>query len=104
MHVVIILLFSKRVSETGLVAVREQFKYSQIKNNSAFFGFWPLPRMSDVRYIYNYEKRNKAVAKLQSLCFLFNARKSFIRMKRTHILKKGIVLIQARWRGLQVRK
>eukprot|EP00814_Leptocylindrus_danicus_P016366 CAMPEP_0116029460 /NCGR_PEP_ID=MMETSP0321-20121206/16155_1 /TAXON_ID=163516 /ORGANISM="Leptocylindrus danicus var. danicus, Strain B650" /LENGTH=622 /DNA_ID=CAMNT_0003503845 /DNA_START=136 /DNA_END=2002 /DNA_ORIENTATION=+ len=86
-----------QITKTGLVAVRDYFKYSQIKKNNSFFGLWPLSRSSEREFMTEHKKRRNAIEKIQSMCRLRNDRKRVTSMIEKRELHRGVKQLQAVW-------
>jgi len=93
-----------QITKTGLVAVRDYFKYSQIKKNNSFFGLWPLSRSSEREFMTEHKKRRNAIEKIQSMCRLRNDRKRVTSMIEKRELHRGVKQLQAVWRGSKARR
>ena len=91
------------VTTTSLKAIRDQARYSTIKTNNSYFGFWPLSRTRDRKVINDYGLRSRHATTIQSM---FRARKDaqIVQCARENYSRKKVsTLLSAIWRGHQAR-
>lgn len=88
-----------RISLSGARAIREHFRYSTLKSNDTFFGFFALPRSGDRKIIFKYRKTFESAVTIQATV---RARKDKDIVKRArdkfHMLTTA-TKIAALWRG-----
>ena len=91
------------VAPPTLKAIRDQFRYSTMKNNNSFLGFWPLSRIRDRKIINDYGLKSKHAATIQAMYRAWKDSQNVQRAREDHSRKKVATLLSALWRGRQGR-
>ena len=93
-----------KCSFAALKAVRDRFKYSDLRRNDSYFGLWPHSRASDRMVINDYGLLFRSATKIQSVYRAKKDRKrTFVKMEQ-HCKVKAAKMLQARWRGRKDRE
>ena len=95
---------SCRITLSSAKAIKERFKYSSLKVNNSFFGFWPLSRVEDRTLINHHYNTAKSAIKIQSIFRSMKGRQYAKQKRARHKITKKSTLIAALWRGRVARK
>jgi len=97
--IVTLSLKGTRCTRGSLNALKDRYKYSEMKWNDSFFGMWPLSRATDRMVIDNYGLVYRSATKLQSVYRAKKDRQYAWVKKEEFCREKAARLCQARWRG-----
>ena len=92
------------VTAAALKGIRDRFRYSQLKNNAGFHGFWPLSRTDDRKVMNIYHERARSAAIIQARVRARRERDTLLLAKRDFYKKRAAVLVGARLRGGRARR
>jgi len=92
------------VEPTTLKAIRDQFRYSTMRKNNAYFGFWPASRPHDRRNINEYGLQSKHATIIQAKYRAYKDSQIVQRAREKYCRKKVATLLSALWRGRQARR
>ncbi len=84
--------------------MRERFRYSSLKVNDAFFGFWPLSRTDDRVAMDLFSTTAESATKIQATLRGLKERTKMAKMKEIYFATKKATMIAAIWRGRAARK
>ena len=93
-----------RCSHSALKAVRDRYKFSELRRNDTFFGLWPLSRATERIVINDYGTLLRACTKIQSLYRARKDRQRTMVKKEAYCKAKAALKLQARWRGRKDRE
>ncbi|GMH88698.1 hypothetical protein TrVE_jg986 [Triparma verrucosa] len=93
-----------RCSNAALKAVKDRYRYSDMRNNESFFGLWPHSRATDRMVINDYGLLYRSATKIQSLYRARKDRQKTGVKKVQHCRTKATLLCQKRWRGRKGRE
>ena len=54
------------ITKPGTKAVRDKFPYSEMIYNDNFCGYWPIPRIEDIKLLNHYYTMRKGIVAMQS--------------------------------------
>jgi len=92
------------VEPTTLKAIRDQFRYSTMRKNNAYFGFWPASRPHARRNINEYGLRSKYATTIQAKFRAYKDSQIVQSARERYCRKKVATLLAALWRGRQARR
>lgn len=92
------------VEPTTLKAIRDQFRYSTMRRNKAYFGFWPASRPHDRKNINEYGLRSKQATIIQAKYRAYKDAQIVQKAREEYCRKKVATLLAALWRGRQARR
>ena len=92
------------VETTTLKAIRDQFRYSTMRKNNAYFGFWPTSRPHDRKNINEYGLRSKQATTIQAKFRACKDAHIVQKAREEYCRKKVATLLAALWRGRQARR
>ena len=92
------------VEPTTLKAIRDQFRYSTMRKNYAYVGFWPTSRPHDRKNINEYGLRSKQATTIQAKFRAYKDAQIVQKAREEYCRKKVATLLAALWRGRQARR
>lgn len=93
-----------KISLSSSKAVRERFRYSSLKVNGSFFGFWPMSRTEDRIAMNLHSSSAKSVTRIQAALRGVKGRIDVRKRREDYNMTKKATLISALWRGHVARK
>jgi len=102
--VVLLSLKGTKVTSTALHSVRDRFRYSELRRNPAFLGFYPLRRWKHRRLINDYGERYRAASKMQATFRAMLGRRRAREAKKIFLGRWCALRLQSLWRGARARE